>query len=69
MPSTSSFKTYDFYANADLSEYAGQWVAIANNKIIAHGKNVKKLLEKAKKENPKITPFIAKVPVRDILLW
>ncbi|MCR4335937.1 MAG: DUF5678 domain-containing protein [archaeon] len=69
MVASDSFKTYEFYANADLSKYAGQWVAIVNNKVIAHGKDVKKLLKEAGKEAPKVTPFIAKVPLRDILLW
>lgn len=42
-------KTHDFYANADLSGYAGEWVAMIENKVIAHGKNVKSILEQAKK--------------------
>ncbi|MAG18356.1 MAG: succinyl-CoA synthetase subunit alpha [Candidatus Diapherotrites archaeon] len=69
MTINDSFKTYEFYANADLSKYAGQWVAIVDNKVVAHGKNVKKILKEAEKEAPKAIPFIAKVPLRDILLW
>ena len=59
----------DFYAAADLSKYAGEWVAIVSNKVVAHGKNVKFLMEKVKEKYPSVTPFIAKVPLKEILIW
>ncbi|MDO8634475.1 MAG: DUF5678 domain-containing protein [archaeon] len=62
MKNLYSSKTYDFYANADLSYYAGEWVAIIGNKVVSHGKNAKQVLENVKKDYPKVVPFIAKVP-------
>lgn len=68
--SESAITTYnEFYADADLSRYAGEWVAIIENKVVAHGKNLSKILKEAKKENPRKTPFVAKIPIREILLW
>ncbi len=30
-------KNYEFYINADLSEYAGKWIAIVDGKVVASG--------------------------------
>ena len=59
----------NYYATADLSEYAGEWVAIVSKKVVAHGQNVKLLMQKVKKEYPSVTPFITKVPLKEILIW
>lgn len=59
----------NFYANADLSKYAGEWVVIVGGKVIAHGKSVKQLIEEAKKDFPNAVPFVAKVPLKDVLIW
>ncbi|GEM_PF-2223216 len=64
MTSTSLAKNYDFYADADLTRYAGEWVAIVNEKVVAHRKNVKELIRIAAQKCPGITPFIAKVPLK-----
>ena len=62
-------KSYDFYTGADLSRYAGEWVAIINDKVVAHGNRVKEIISKSKEIEPGKTPFIAKVPSKKILLW
>lgn len=69
MKTVASTKTHDFYANADLRKYAGEWVAIIEDKVVAHGKSAKEILQDAKKIHPKAIPFIVKVPVKKTLLW
>ncbi len=69
MRTETVLKNYEFYAQADLSKYAGEWVAIINSQIVAHGKNLKEILTKAKQANPDLTPFITKVPAKKNLLW
>jgi len=58
-----------FYSGANLTAYAGEWVVIIDKAIVAHGENVKKLLKEVKKKYPDETPFIAKVPIKEILIW
>ena len=60
---------FDYYVNADLTAYKGQWVAIIDNSVIAHGKNVKEILRAAKQLKPNKTPFLAKIPSSSRLLW
>ena len=53
---------YDFYIEADLSMYEGEWVAIHKQQIISHGGNVGDVIKVLKQKYPKIsTPFVAKV--------
>ena len=69
MTATEISKSYEFYAGADLSRYAGEWVAIVGNKVVAHGNSVKEIISKSSEAAPGKPPFIAKVPSNKILLW
>ena len=69
MSNESAIRTYDYYANADLSKYVGEWVAIVDNKVVAHGKNLKEIIKKTKEQKPNQTPFVAKIPTTKNVLW
>ena len=67
---STAIETYNnFYADANLSQYAGKWVVIIKNKVISHGENLADLVQQAKKEHPAERPFIAKVPTHQHQLW
>ena len=59
---TIDFNQYKFYAEANLNKYAGKWVVMINNKIVAYGKTLKKVMAEAKKKYPTTIPFVAKIP-------
>ncbi|RKY64093.1 MAG: hypothetical protein DRQ02_11875 [Candidatus Latescibacterota bacterium] len=44
-------------------KYVGEYIAIVRDRIVAHGKNFKEVLEKAEKVDRE--PFIYKVPPPD----
>jgi len=51
----------------DLSKYIGEWVVICENKVVAHDKdltNIKKDITKCK-----VSPTIAKIPKKEILIF
>ncbi len=52
---------YEWYLKEDLSNYAGQWVAILDKKVVASGRNIGRLLEEFKKTHPGKTPMITKI--------
>ena len=56
-----TYEDYEWYLEADLSEYSGKWVAIADKRVIAIGDKVEKVVEKAEEMNPNKIPFITKV--------
>ena len=52
--------------NIDLSQYAGQWVIICENKVVAHDKNLLKIKEEMENCSQ---PILAKIPKKEILLF
>ena len=46
----------------NLDKFEGEWVVFVNNRIVAYGKDMKKVLEKAKAEYPKKETTLMKVP-------
>lgn len=48
------------------AKYRGEYIAVVGEKIVAHGKDPKTIIEQAKKISPK--PLIAKVPLREGLM-
>ena len=61
-------KNYEFYINADLSEYAGKWIAIVDGKVVASGDRADVVMKEAEKKYPDKEITLAKVPTDDILV-
>lgn len=61
-------KNYEFYINADLSEYAGKWIAIVDGKVAASGERADVVYDQAKKIYPDKEVMLAKVPTEDTLI-
>ncbi len=59
---------YEFYINADLSEYAGKWIAIVDGKVVATGDRADVVYDQAKKRYPDKEVMLAKVPTDDTLI-
>ena len=41
-------KAYEYYLQTDISKYVGEWIAVSEDKILAHGKNLKEVVNRAK---------------------
>lgn len=59
---------YDFYIKSDTAAYKGEWIAIAQKKIIAHGKDAQKVYKKANKKFKNEEISLAKVPEEQTLI-
>lgn len=42
---------YDFFMRTDTSRFKGEWIAIAGDKVVAHGADAQKVYEAAQKKN------------------
>lgn len=62
-------KNYDFFMKADMNEYIGKWVAIADQQIIAYGDKVSEVIKTAKSKRPNRRPFVAKVPEKTAMIF
>ena len=61
-------KEFNWFADADLRKYKGEYVAIIDEKVVAHGDNAKEVWEDAKRKYPDKSPSLAKIPKDDILI-
>ena len=61
-------KNYEFYINADLSEYAGKWIAIVEGKVMASGDNPEDVYMEASKVAGNKEISLAFVPEDELLI-
>ena len=59
---------YEFFLKTDTSEYNGDWIAIADQKIVAHGKDAEVVYNKASKNVPGANISMAKTPHEQMLV-
>jgi len=60
----------EWFASAELDVYAGKYVAIIDNRVVASGDNAKEVWNSAKEAYPDRTPTLAKIPEEELLiLW
>lgn len=69
MPQTILENSYNYFLEANLDRYNGEWITICDNKIISHGDNLKKVVEEAKKECGNKKFIIAKVPSKETMIF
>lgn len=59
---------YDYFIHLDTSAYKGEWVAIADNKVVSHGKDAQVVYNGARKKYHPTKISLAKVPDEQILV-
>ncbi len=64
----ASSKEFDFFIQADLSRFAGQYIAIVGEKVVASGSNAQAVWQKAKRRFPSSTPTLGKLPRAETLV-
>ena len=60
---------YQYFMETDVSSYIGEWIAICEDNIIAHGKNLKRVVEEAKKNSKGKKFLLAKVPSEETMIF
>ena len=64
----ASSKEFNFFIRADLSHFAGQYVAIVGEKVVASGSNAQTVWRQAKRRFPSSTPTLGKLPRAETLV-
>jgi hypothetical protein len=59
---------YNFFMEADMEPYIDQWIAIVDNKVVSHGKDARRVFEKAKEKYPRSRPLITKIPGKETMI-
>ena len=62
-------KNYQFFLKANVSPYIGEWIAICKEKVVVHGKDVKKVFKSAREKNPEERPFLARIQNKEAMIF
>lgn len=62
-------KNLEWFTKADLSEYEDEYVAIAEEKVVAHGDDPETVYLGAKKKYPDKEVVLWKVPRGDVFIF
>lgn len=62
-------KNYQFFMKTNIGHYVGEWIAICGQKIVSHGKDVKRVFKEAKKKCPAERPLITRVPDKETMIF
>jgi ABC-type enterochelin transport system ATPase subunit len=62
-------ENYNYFIKTDTSEYSGEWIAIANKQVIAHGKSAEMVYQKALKKFSNEEISLAKIPEDEVLVY
>ncbi|MFQ6119752.1 MAG: DUF5678 domain-containing protein [Methanosarcinales archaeon] len=61
-------KDFEWFVQANLKEYKGNYVIIMDEKVVSYGKSLTKILKEFRSKHPNKTPKIAKIPEDDALI-
>jgi hypothetical protein len=64
----ASSRDFQWYVNADLDQYKGEYIIILDEHVVYHGPNLAKLLRRFRKEYPNQVPKVAKIPLEETLV-
>ena len=69
MTKTIQELNYQYFMDLDISSFTGQWIAICEDRIIANGKNLKEVVEIAKKNSLGKKFLLARVPSQETMIF
>jgi hypothetical protein len=61
-------KNYEYFMEADLHGFVGEWIAIVDRRVVSHGRDVRVVFKEAKKKCPDKKPFMARVPGEETMI-
>lgn len=60
---------YEYYLNADLGSYIGEWVAVCEGKVVSHGKDVRNVAKEARKICGSKKFLLSRVPSEETMIF
>ena len=69
MTKTAQELNYQYFMEADVSHYIGEWIAVCEDKIIAHGRNLKEVAREAKNRSGGKKFLLARVPSEEAMIF
>ena len=64
----AKLSNYDYLLKLDTTRYQGEWIAVADQKVVAHGKEADKVYKKAKLKYKPSSISLTKAPSEQMLV-
>lgn len=61
-------EAFDYFKNQDLTNYSGEWIAICDNKVVAHDKDLQVVIKEGQKKCSHKSPTYTKIPDKNAAL-
>jgi len=61
-------KNYQYFMKLNVDSFIGEWIAICKQKVVSHGRDVKKVFQEAKQKCPSERPLLAKIPEETMII-
>ena len=62
-------KAYKKFLKLDETKFnAGEYIIMIEDKVVKHGKKLKKLMKEVRQKYPNQRPFIAKIPSEGVMI-
>ena len=69
MAKTEKEMNYQYFMEEDVSRFSGEWIAVSDDKILSHGRNVKEVAEEAGKKCQGRKFLLARVPSEETMIF
>jgi len=69
MTKTIQESNYQYFMEADVSKFSGEWIAVSDTEVLAHGRNLKEVAEEAKKASQGKKFLLARVPSQETMIF
>ena len=69
MVKTAQELNYNYYMESDVSKFSGEWIAVCEDKIVSHGKNVREVVREAKNKCLGKKFLLARVPSEETMIF
>jgi len=61
-------RNFQAFMKLDRTKYSGDYIVMIDGKVRFFGKDIKKMLLKARKKYPGKTPLVAKIPKEQVMV-
>jgi len=61
-------KNFQAFMKLDRTKYLGNYIVVIDGKVRFFGKDIKKMLQEAKRKYPGKTPLVAKIPREEVMV-
>ena len=69
MTKTAQEINYQYYIDVNVDRFSGEWIAVCDEEIVSHGRNIKEVVKEAKNKCGGKKFLLARVPSEETMIF